>query len=352
MSFVAKVFGAAAAVLVAGALLPGTADAAARVSVSATTADPDYATPVDVGGSGFQSIAKAHGGIYVLFGWVADGAWQPSKGGAVGATYRYVQDSEAKDNNGYQRFVAFPGGDTASSANGGVVAADGTWSARMVIPGARFRAADRSGTTSEVDCTKVTCGIITIGAHGVVNPTNETFTPIRFAAPAGQPRVTQPAAVPTTGAPAPTAAAPPATAALPARAAALTAGSGAVAAGGTVPVTGSGFAADEQVTVVLGEQKLFLAPAKADAAGAVAYTAAIPADVPAGAHALQFTGSTSGAVGTVALTVSAAATPVAAPAAVAEQQSPTRWWPAAAGVLLVIVVVAVVVLRKRKKAKA
>ncbi|GAA2974987.1 hypothetical protein [Actinokineospora diospyrosa] len=346
-----RAVGVAVAALVAGALLPGTAAAAARVSLSVSTADPDYATPVEVHGTGFQSVAKAHGGIYVLFGWIADGSWQPSKGGAAGTTYRYVQDSEAKDNNGYQRFVAFPGSDTANSANGGVVSADGSWSARMVIPGARFKAVDRTGSTTEVDCTKVTCGIITIGAHGVVNPTNETFTPVRFVAPTGsQPPATQPApptAAPT-GNPAPPTAAP-----LPVRAATVSAASGAVAAGGTVSVTGSGFSADEQVNVVLKSDPLFLAPARADAAGAVSYTAVIPADVPAGAHTLEFTGSKSGAVGSVPLTVSPAAPAATAPVQPAASESGIGWWPAAvaaAAVLLVVVVIAL--LRKRKKVKS
>ncbi|WP_156893012.1 hypothetical protein [Actinokineospora enzanensis] len=361
--FVAKAFGAVAAALVAATLLPGTASAAARVSVSVSTADPDYATQIDVRGTGFQSVPKAHGGIYVLFGWVSDGAWQPSKGGAAGTTYRYVQDSEAKDNNGYQRFVSFPGSDTATSANGGVVSADGAWAARMVIPGARFKAVDRTGNTSEVDCAKVTCGIITIGAHGVVNPTNETFTPIRFAAPAGGQAQTPQTQTPQTRAPATqpapdtnavpnTDAVPGAATALPARAATVSAASGAAAAGGTVTVTGSGFAADEQVNVVLHSDPLFLAPAHSDAAGAIAYTADLPADVPAGAHTLEFTGAKSGAVGSVALTVSAAAAPTAAPAAEPVSET-SSWWPAvvAVGVVLLVVVV-VVVLRKRKKVDA
>ena len=29
-----------------------------------------------------------------------------------------------------------------------------------------------------VDCRKVTCGVITVGAHGVANANNETFTPV------------------------------------------------------------------------------------------------------------------------------------------------------------------------------
>lgn len=164
-------------------LLAPPAHAAARVSVSPATADPDYATVLTVRGSGFQSVPKGFGGIYVLFGWVADGAWQPSKGGASGATYRYVPDKEAKDNRGFQRFVAFPGSDTAASANGGQLAADGSWSTQLVVPGARFRATDRDGAVVDVDCLKVRCGLITVGAHGVVNATNETFTPVTFTVP-------------------------------------------------------------------------------------------------------------------------------------------------------------------------
>ncbi|SER02168.1 hypothetical protein [Actinokineospora terrae] len=338
----------AAAALVAAALLPATAAATARVSLSVSTADPDYATPVEVRGTGFQSVPKAHGGIYVLFGWVDGGTWQPSKGGAAGSTYRYVQDSEAKNNNGFQRFVSFPGSDTAASANGGVVAPDGSWSVRMIIPGARFKAVDRSGNTTEVDCARVTCGVITIGAHGVVNPTNETFTPVRFAAPtAGQPPATP------TGAPS-TNAVPGTAAPLPARSATLSAAAGVVAAGATVAVTGSGFAADEQVTVVLRSDPLFLAPAKADAAGAVSYQAAIPADVPAGAHTLEFTGAKSGAVGTVPLTVSAAVPPAAAqPVQPASSTDGLGWWPIAAALgAVALVVVVIALLRKRKKVEA
>ncbi|GHH39149.1 hypothetical protein [Lentzea cavernae] len=347
MSRTARALSALAVTGVAlSALMPATAVAAARVSLSVSVADPDYATAVTVRGTGFQSIAKAHGGVYVLIGWVADGAWQPSRGGAAGATYRYIQDSEARDNRGYQRFVAFPGSDTASSANGGTVGADGSWSAEMIIPGARFRAVDRAGNTSEVDCTKVTCGIITIGAHGVVNPTNETFTPIRFAAPGAPPAATPPPA------PAPGQAPPPqqgTPAAQPARAATLTAAAGVVEAGGTVAVTGTGFAADEQVTVTLGASKLFLAPAKSDAAGAVNHTATIPADVAAGAHTIEFTGASSGAVGSVPLTVTAAVAEKASEAPAPPSEGFDWRWAAGIGAGAVLIVGAILLLRKRKK---
>lgn len=199
----------AASVLVAGLLLATASPAqaaGARVQVSPATADPDYATTLTLRGSGFQSVPKGYGGIYVLFGWVADGAWQPSKGGAAGATYRYVPDKESKDNRGFQRFVAFPGSDTASSANGGQLSADGAWSTQLVVPGARFRSTDRDGKVVDVDCLTVRCGLITVGAHGVVNANNETFTPVTFAVPTKAAAAPPPA--PSTSAPATTAVTP------------------------------------------------------------------------------------------------------------------------------------------------
>ncbi|MDO9396930.1 MAG: hypothetical protein Q7T71_10325, partial [Herbiconiux sp.] len=162
--------------------------AAGSVSVAnaegTATADPDYATPVTVTGSGFQSITGGFGGVYVLFGWVDPASWRPSQGGEVGGDYRYVPDSEAKDNAGFQRFVAFPGSDTADAANA-VMDASGGWSVDLVIPGASFESRDRNGDVGAVDCRQVQCGIITIGAHGVKNASNETFTPITFAPGAG-----------------------------------------------------------------------------------------------------------------------------------------------------------------------
>ncbi|GAA1948137.1 hypothetical protein [Amycolatopsis minnesotensis] len=192
-----RTLASAVAVLAAMMVAPVPAEAAgARVAVSPATADPQYATVLTVRGSGFQSVPKGFGGIYLLFGWVADGGWQPSKGGASGATYRYVPDKEAKDNRGFQRFIAFPGGDTASSANGGTIAADGSWQAQIVVPGARFKATDRNGAAVDVDCLATRCGLITVGAHGVVNATNETFTPVTFAVPKPKPAPAAPPVAP------------------------------------------------------------------------------------------------------------------------------------------------------------
>jgi hypothetical protein len=43
------------------------------------------------------------------------------------SNYRYVYDDETNP-TGYQLFVTFPGSSTAYAANGGEIAANGTWS--------------------------------------------------------------------------------------------------------------------------------------------------------------------------------------------------------------------------------
>ncbi|GAA4509061.1 hypothetical protein [Brevibacterium yomogidense] len=174
-----------AALAVAGIVgLSAPASAAAKVSVSGTPS-VDGESQLSLSGSGYQSVQGGFGGIYVLFGWADDsGSWRPSNGGKTGEDYRYVYDDESNP-TGYQLFVTFPGSSTASAANGGELASDGTWSGTIRIPGARFTTYDRAQNETTVDCTEVQCGIITIGAHGVANAGNETFTPLDFPAAAG-----------------------------------------------------------------------------------------------------------------------------------------------------------------------
>ncbi len=163
--------------------LGGPAQAASSVRVAnsqgAAVADPTYATTVKVSGAGFQSIKGGRGGIYLFFGTVK-GGWRPSQGGITGKDYFYVPDTESAKNHGYQKYVAFAGSSTAAEANGGTMSANGGWSTTMTVPGAVFKAADRNGKATTIDCTKVQCGIITVGAHGLNNANNETFTPVRF----------------------------------------------------------------------------------------------------------------------------------------------------------------------------
>jgi hypothetical protein len=177
---------------------PAAAAGGAKVALSPATADPEFSTRLQLRGTGFQSVQNGFGGIYVFFGWV-DQKWRPSQGGESGVDYVYVQDSEAKDNRGFQRFVSYPGDPTSYAANGGQLAADGSWSTTLIVPGPTFPARGRSGKVEQIDCRKVQCGIITIGGHGVVNANNETFTPVSFG---GAPVAAAPTTAPTTAPPA------------------------------------------------------------------------------------------------------------------------------------------------------
>ncbi|MFE5290615.1 hypothetical protein ACFQ8T_00420 [Isoptericola sp. NPDC056618] len=382
-----------------------TAQAAARVSVSgldgAARAAADGPTTLTLHGSGFQSVKNAFGGVYVLFGWVSDpsgGSWRPSAGGATGETLRYVPDSEAADNAGYQRFVAFPGSSTAAEANGGTIASDGSWSATLVVPGARFQTVDRSGSAVDVDCTQVRCGVITIGAHGVANAANESFTPVSF-----------------DGADAPTASgtggdggsggsggsgddAPGSESATPGESAQGTSGEAAPADGGTssgagakaelpgkatvgvdratavagrvLSFAGQGFEPGEQVVATLDDGVLAVGPLGAGTHGEVAGLLELPSDLRLGTHVLRLTGASSGREPEVEVTVTrdpaeaeAADALVAAASAdggaggagpLGLAYSPAELAVGAAALLLLLLVVtsAVTAARRRRAARA
>lgn len=308
-----------AAALAAGTalIIPTPAQAAARVSVtndSGTAAvDPTYATTLTVSGSGFQSIKGGHGGIYVFFGTVS-GDWQPSKGGQVGRNYRYVPDSESKNNQGYQRFVAFPGSDTADAANGGTIAANGRWSTSLTVPGATFKTVDRAGKVVQVDCRKVTCGVITIGAHGVKNSRNESFTPVAFeslgASKAPAPAPTAPSAAPAAGAAAdPGTDAPPAASAPKAADAKATVDPSTAVVGRVLSFTGGGFAPGEQVIATLDDGMAAVGPLSAGPSGEVAGVLQLPSGTTAGTHVLKLTGAASGATPTVNFPIAAGREP-------------------------------------------
>jgi hypothetical protein len=162
------------------------AHAASRVDVS-TTPSATGSTKVTLSGSGFQYQPNAPGGVYVFFGTVQDpstNSWAPSQGGKSGETFTYAATS------GAQLLVGFEGGSSASASNS-LIRADGTWSAEMTIPGSKFDGssgnphAGENKVGAQVDCLKVQCGIITIGAHGRINPNNESFTPLSFVTESG-----------------------------------------------------------------------------------------------------------------------------------------------------------------------
>lgn len=294
---IAATIGAAA--LAAPFALASPAWAAAGVTVSGANGNvvsPDDATEVTVSGVGFQSIQNGFGGVYVLFGWVDDaagGSWRPSNGGVVGEDYRYVPDAESADNAGYQRFLAFAGSSTESSANG-VLAADGSWSTSMVIPGASFESQDRDGNTVVVDCREVRCGIITIGAHGVKNANNETFTPVSFAtAPAaGGAAVGQATQTDADTAPA-----------APAGSVRVGVESDVVRAGNAIVFTGQGFSPGEQVMASLDGGLAAVGPLTAGTQGEVAAALPVPVSAQNGTHLLTLRGAASGNVAESQITV-------------------------------------------------
>ena len=312
------------------------------------------------------------------FGTVS-GAWQPSKGGVSGENYVYVPDSESKNNAGYQRYVAFPGSDTAASANGGAMSENGSWRVQLVVPGPVFEAVGRNGSVRTVDCREVTCGVITIGAHGVKNANNETFTPAAGARgvrrPAGRLRGCR-----LRGARAPAPAAGAGTGTGSGAASTTGSGAGTTGAGAGTPTTapgsgkpargakpvlevdrasasvgnvlsfvGSGLPAGRQVTVVLDDGAAAAGPFLVGADGGIAGVIGLPADARPGTHELRVFGVED------APTVSFAVTSAEdAEEAAAEEEDSDRAavvFAAAAGVVLLAALV-LTFLRLRRSRRA
>ena len=266
--------------------------------------DATYPSELVVTGTGFQSIKGGHGGVYVWFGTVEAG-WQPSRGGKSGTDFVYVPDSESRGNAGFQRYVAFPGSDTAASANGGTMRPDGSWRVRLVVPGPTFQGVGRDGTVRTVDCRTVTCGVITVGAHGVANANNESFTPVtvRRAGPApaevGPSPTASAAALPaaapaTSGAQVPEAspaAGPSVVTARPSGPARLRIDRRSAVAGRALAFAASGLRAGEQVSVVLDDGMLASGPHVVGNDGRVTGVLALPAETGAGTHELRLFGA-------------------------------------------------------------
>lgn len=342
------------------------AQAQARVSISSerggAVIDPTYATTLKVGGAGFQSVRGGHGGIYVFFGTVS-GGWRPSKGGVTGQDYFYVPDSESQANAGYQKYVAYPGSDTAASANGGTVSASGRWSTTITVPGATFRAVDRAGGTRTIDCRKVRCGIITVGAHGVTNAANETFTPVavkdlygdQAPAPTGTPAAEQPTAP---GAAVPDAAAPQAATA-PAAAAApvpvLEVDRPSAVAGRALSFTARGLPPGAQVNAVLDDGVAAAGPFLVGAQGQVTGVLTLPVGVAGGTHELRLYGLDPDQAPLVRFAIAAGDEPVAVPATApaGERSRADRlgpWFFGGAGLVLLGALARLLLLARRRGA--
>lgn len=345
--------------------------AAARVSVSSSAgsgaASATGPTSLTVSGSGFQSIPRAFGGIYVFFGVVEGGSWRPSQGGASGRTFRYIPDSESKNNAGFQRFVAFPGSETADAANGGEIAADGTWKTSLNVPGPVINVIGRTGSTEQVDCRTTTCGVITVGAHGVKNANNETFTPVKFVggssgsgnqgsggntgstgSSSGSTTQATPGATPTTSATGDevTAAAPQEVSLGIDRATAI--------AGRVMSFTARGFQPGEQVTVVLDDGLAAQGPLVAGTQGEVASVIQLPRDLRLGTHSMRVTGAASGVIAQAEFVVSPPADALpATETAVGAADTSLDWaWIAvavAAAVLAMILLAGLIGARRARK---
>jgi len=293
-----------AAVLATG-LPTAPADAAARVTLANpdgdAVVDPTYATTLTVSGRGFQSIQNGHGGIYVLFG-VVKGTWQPSKGGTSGSDYLTVPDSQSVENAGYARFVAFPGSDTADSANGGSIAADGTWRTTINVPGGVFTTYATTSAGDQkpvrVDCRVSTCGVITVGAHGVANARNETFTPVRVAALATTSRSTSTTttrtsgARPTTTTPQAAGTAKPAVAPAAVGPATLEVDRASAQPGRVLAFSAEGLTAGSQVSAVFENGRAAVGPLTVGATGQVAGVLRLPTDLVTGTYELRVVGGT------------------------------------------------------------
>lgn len=271
--------------------LPVPAQAAARVTVNngsgEAAIDPTYATNLRLSGNGFQSIKKGHGGIYAMFG-VVRGNWRPSSGGVSGKNYFTVPDSEQANNAGYLKFVSFPGGDTAGSANGGVVNANGSWSTTLKVPGAVFKTYDRNGKVTTIDCRKSTCGVLTIGAHGQANANNETFTPVVIkdlytasTAPSDSPsKAAEVAPVPQNAA----------GGGKPTKAPELTVDRASAQAGRVLSFSASGLTPASQVTATFDDGRVAVGPLTVGNNGQVAGIVQLPDDLTTGTYELRLVG--------------------------------------------------------------
>lgn len=343
-----------AAAVAAAVLVPAPAFAGGSVSVDPGTVDPTYATTISVSGSGFQAVKGGHGGIYVFFGTVSSG-WQPSRGGVTGKDYFYVPDSEAKNNQGFQRYVAFPGSDTASSANGGVMSSSGSWSTQLVVPGAEFKAYDRAGNVRTIDCREVTCGVITVGAHGVANGNNETFTPVSIGTTSTKPTSPSSTAATATADPSPTAA-PEAstdpTAPATAGAATLEVDRESAVAGNVLAFTASGLEPGVQVSAVFDDGAAGAGPFLVGSDGTLAGVITLPAATGAGTHELRLFGVEDAPSVQFAVVASTVEEPTTEAAATDDDELRVAWLFAGAAALVLAVALVRLFLRYRGSRRA
>jgi hypothetical protein len=138
---------------------------------------PDGGTTITVTGSGFDPVKNNKVGVYVVFG--------PKDPGT------YFSDAN--------RFLAavwvHPGGGAGGSGQA-EMAADGSFTVTLPRPGGLpLTATYTDGNGIPVDCRVTGCQVITMAAHGVPDRSQDTFTPVSFAATGGSPATTAPPGV-------------------------------------------------------------------------------------------------------------------------------------------------------------
>lgn len=371
-------FALVAALIVGLGIAAAPARADARVTVvndrGGAAADLTYQTRMTVSGAGFQVVRGGFGGVYVLFGWVRDpsgGSWRPSKGGLTGRDYQYIPDAEdAADNRGYLTYVAFPGSSTSEEA-AAVLTPSGGFRVEVTIPGPVFQSVDRDGAIAEVDCRRQQCGVITIGAHGVKNARNETFTPVDFdtvyeASPPSPAATSTPAGpdvnpssgptndpandssdVPSTTDPAdPTIPAGPATVAIDV---AVAVDRATATAGHAMAFVGRGFQPGEQVLAVLDDGAAAVGPLLAGTSGEVAGILQLPLQLGTGTHELRLTGAASGTEASERFPVAGAPTATSVTTSEEPPVAATIFL-VMAGCLLIASLVGLVLRRRRSQA--
>lgn len=156
----------------------GKNSAGATLEVTPSKCLGDKNQTVSLSGTSYPTSrdGATFGGVYVLFGWVDESNpdWAPTKGGASGKTFTYANDG--KPSGTFQQMVNFPGNTTGEGMP--TMNAKGEWKMEFPIEVSQFASAQEQ----QVDCYKVTCGIITIGAHGLPLDGGEVFTPVYFTA--------------------------------------------------------------------------------------------------------------------------------------------------------------------------
>ncbi|WP_441897369.1 HtaA domain-containing protein [Microbacterium sp.] len=151
----------------------------AELTVSPAYSLADEGQTVHLTGKNFPTVGpgntKWKGGLYVLFGWVDPAAgedWGPGHGGASGHTFTYTKDIEPQGT--YQSMVNYPGNTTAPGFP--EMDANGNFEMDLPLLASRFESAQGM----DVDCYKMQCGVLLIGAHGQINAQGEIFVPVYF----------------------------------------------------------------------------------------------------------------------------------------------------------------------------